>query len=462
MDEIERVLTRFEDADEEVRWKAVVEAESLHDKRVLEALLLRLHDRVPAVRTRAAQALRSRRDDRVPEAIRPLLMDVHPEVRVGACQALSWYYYREVLDALLERLHDREPEVRAAAAEALHSYYSYRALQGLIAALRDDHAEVRGAAAEALSNFRRPEVVEPLIAVMENDSAVTTRLKAIETLGYVVEAREMTFWDYVFPERDGVGRLLDLMEDEDEDIAEAALEALARIGDERALKPVVGLACNWDREFVRRLPAAAALSAFHDRQVVPVLIAMLQDPEPLLRPWAARCLSDLCDPASLPVLDALANDEPDELGKTAAKAAQHIRYELSWQTLEELQGHMATGDYRERRRALQCLGEIDTPEARELILQALTDALELNDTLLFCDAAKWLANAGEARALPRLTHAAEFWTEHKVPGLVSESEDAANYLRRKLNGDAQPPYESTVDSIFSTDDSLDDEPEDEP
>ena len=460
MDEVENLLIQLNDADMDVRWKAALAADNVNDQRVVGLLLERLNDPIPAVRAKVAQSLRLKYDARIAPALLPLLADAHPEVRAAACQALGSRYYRQALEALLDRLGDVEAEVRAAAADALGRYYSRRAVNALRVALHDEDAEVRCEVVGALTALQQPEAVEPLLKLAQEDTDQAVRLKAIEGLGYLVRPHDLSIREAFFPEYDPVVQLLKLVDDDEDEIAREAIEALSNIGDERAVNPLVALLCDWDAEFGRRLWATSALGHLHDFRVTPILIAALSDPHPLLRPSAVRALAHLGDPAALPALDRLAEDA-DELGKTAAKAAAGIRYELSWDDFDRVVEYLTHGEYQERERALQYLSELDEPRARDLILKALEDALEQNDVILFCKAATILANAGDARALPLLARGAEFWGEKKFVGAVQEAEAAAHYLRGKLNGEELESYESVVCEDEDAEYELDDEDEDD-
>ena len=137
--------------------------------------------------------------------------------------------------------------------------------------------------------------------------------------------------------------------------------------------------------------------------------------------------------------------EPDQLSEAAAKAAAQIRYELSWQEFDRVVDFLHYGDWQEQKRALEALSTWDDPRAIDLILDMLSRAMEPEQLLTFAHAAKIVANLGEARALPLLAAAAEFWTSKNLPGMVEDAEDAADYIRRKLNGEDLEPYVSITD-----------------
>jgi len=449
MDEIEQLLVKLTDADLNVRWKAVAAAEDHRfDKRVLEALFERLTDPAPEVRARTARLMAWTYDTHMGEKLAPLLIDRVPEVRVAAAEGLRGRYYRAALDALLDRLQDVDPEVRTAAAHTLYSYPSYRVVRALVRALSDDSLEVRKMAARSLTSLDHYDAIQPLLRMAmdpEEDSEV--RQQAIESLGYLAHKENVKFIDIIDDERNVVGRLIDLIENEaeDVDVCCAAIEALEQLGDERAVVPLVALLCDWYADFGMRLKAVGALGNLKDFRATPILIAALQDPQPLTRPFAARALGHLCDPAALPALDRLVDGERDELGEAAAKAAAQIRYELAWQEFDRVVDFLHFGDWQEQKRALEALSTWDDPRAMDLILDMLSRAVDPEQLLTFAHAAKIVANLGEARALPLLAAAAEFWTSKNLPGMVEDAEEAADYIRRKLNGEELEPFISITD-----------------
>ncbi|HTP08256.1 MAG TPA: HEAT repeat domain-containing protein [Anaerolineae bacterium] len=449
MDEIDELLVKLTDVDMNVRWKAVVNAEPhRYNKRVLDALLDRVADPEPDVRAQAARLMHWLYDERIPQTLIPLLTDRSPEVRAAAAEGLRGRYYRDALDALLARLHDIDPEVREAAAGTLYSYFSYRTVRALIWALDDESPQVRKRAAQSLLELDHYDAIQPLLRMAlnsEEDSEV--RQQAVESLGYLAHKDNVKFIDIIDDERNVVEQLIDLVEDEEEDleVRRVAIEALERLGDEHAVVPLVALLCDWYADFGLRLGAVGALGNLKDFRVTPILIAALQDPEPLLRPWAASALGDLGDPAALPALDQLAQDEADKLGEAATKAAAQIRYELSWQEFDRVAEYARSEDWTEQKRALETLADWDDPRAIDVILDTLAASVQPDQLLRFVHAAKILANKGEARALPILAQAAEFWTSRNLPGMIEEAEDVADYIRRKLNGEELEPYIAVTD-----------------
>jgi hypothetical protein len=121
--------------------------------------------------------------------------------------------------------------------------------------------------------------------------------------------------------------------------------------------------------------------------------------------------------------------------------------------------YLAEGDHDERRRALHYLKRYDEPRAQVLIIQTLGDAVDQNDPVLFATAAVIVANRGEARALSMLARGAEYWQAQHLEGTAYEAEQAAHYIRRKLQGVELEPYRSVVFEEPDAGHGLDDEEE---
>ncbi len=475
-EETAELLARFYDADIDTRWHATEALRHVWGEWVVDVLLERLHDPEPALRAKAAQVLARRWDARIVPELLSLLNDLDVEVQVAAIESLSGQVERRILGALLVCLDDAAPEVRAAAAQGLWPYRTQRAIDGLLARLRDVDAQVRKAALKALMEQSDPRTLAPVIAVMENeDEEDEVREQAIEALGYIAQGHTFDFWDFVYPERDAVEHLLDMIDTRlgtyntatgqiyraNEEFSRLAIEALARIGDQRAVEPLVALLCDWHAEFGLRLWSLGALGELKDFRVTPILIATLRDPQPLIRPFAAHALQDLCDPSALPELDRLAQDEPDRLSEAAAKAAAHIRYEVSWLDFDNLLNYLNSPDEAERRRAVAALSQSAEPRAMDALLNRLPAEHDVPDAILvLCDIATVVANAGEARALPLLAAAAEYWAARDIKELPEILTEAADFIQRKLKGEDVGRYINPLDDeadAIEFDDELDED-----
>ena len=73
-----------------------------------------------------------------------------------------------------------------------------------------------------------------------------------------------------------VDRLIDQLHSDDADARKAAVAALGRIGDAKAVEPLIALL---DEDDALRVPAASALARLGDRRAFEPLIGLIGDPD---------------------------------------------------------------------------------------------------------------------------------------------------------------------------------------
>ena len=169
------------------------------------------------------------------------------------------------LDRLIRDLRSSDDRVRWDAAQALGESGDARAVEPLIRALKDDYDEVRSISAKGLKNLKDARAVEPLIRLLagfkcgEGDAP----WDAAEALGEIGGARAVEALIHAFKRFKGTNVSL-----------KAAL-ALARMGDAKALKTLIGALRDKD-EWTRKY-AAQALGESGDARAVEPLIEALKD-----------------------------------------------------------------------------------------------------------------------------------------------------------------------------------------
>ena len=304
--------------------------ESEAARAALPALLRRLNDEDPIGREVAAAALGELRD---PLAVEPLvarLVDnattsVYGTVREAATAALEridpvWRESeaaRAAVPALLRRLDD-EYEVRKVAAEALAELRDVRAVAPLIDRLNDNDPVIRKVAAEALERidpaWRESEAVRmavPALLRRLEDGSYDIREAATEAL----ERIDLGWWESEVA-RAAAPALLRRLNDEDLFEQNAAAETLGKLGDVRAIAPLIEK-LN-DRSSTVRRAAAAALERIDSswrgseaaRMAVPALLRRLSDDDESVRWVAAEALGELGDARAVaPLIDRLNDDD---------------------------------------------------------------------------------------------------------------------------------------------------------
>lgn len=209
--------------------------------------------------------------------------------------------YRDVVAGLAQREKALlEPE--------LHQLRTLRDFEALEALLEEQARGHTARPAWLLDTYDRLGLVEKYIDRLRTAREWRERAFAAELLGRVGNAK-------------AVPALLETIQatrTEDADVREIALRAIARIGDPRAVEPLVGAlkqAENW------LAPRIADILVRHGDAVVEPMLAFLRDPtRHPARAWAANILGELKVERAFPVLIAGLKDMDDEVRAKAAGA----------------------------------------------------------------------------------------------------------------------------------------------
>ena len=253
-----------------------------------ESLLALIGHRDSAIRQAVIAALNSIGHPEMPVRMVALLDAADPIVRESAVKVAGYFGYPQCVDGVLARVADPADGVRRAAAEHLPYFDDPRAAAAIVQLLRDDRVpRVRAAAAaalarvpeaqarpaleqalgdadawvryfalRALSTWRRPETAALAIDRLRHDPAGQVRLAAIEALGRLNAAEAIPI-------------VLPLASADDQDVARAAIRALAGVGGgdaTNALEDLLRAPEPW-----RRLAAVAAFAAHGGDRCAPAL-----------------------------------------------------------------------------------------------------------------------------------------------------------------------------------------------
>jgi HEAT repeat protein len=251
------------------------------------------------------------------------------------------------------RLESASVEERLRVVRELARMENPRTIEHLLTALSDGSSVVVTVASKTLARLGQPAVV-PLHWILKSDHEGARRA-AIRTLGAI--------WQ--FPEIVELG-------DENAEIREAAAEMIGRLGDLRAVEPLVTALHDSDTE-VRRI-AAEALGNLGDSRAVEPLLAVLKysyaeyPADSALKRSIAMALRRLGASSEDPLLIAL-----QDIDETVRRRAMLALGQM-WQ-IPEVVG-LADGGAEVRRRAAVSLADLGDGRVVEPLLAALRDGDE--------------------------------------------------------------------------------------
>lgn len=249
------------------------------------------------VRSEAAKLMGPLGDSRMLSALVILLRDDVAGVRENAALALGKLGDPVAIDWLLARLADDNRTVASAAAYALVQIGDERAIVGLLRRLQNENQEhIRGTIVEALARSEDQRVAEFALVNLANRAI---REEAVEILVGLGASRS-------------VPGLLSRLEDEaeNEDVRRAALNALARIRDEKALEGILSLLEDSDPRF--RSAPIEALAIIDDERALKAILSLLGDRNPGVRVAVVQALARIGGERALAgTVSRLADRDPD-------------------------------------------------------------------------------------------------------------------------------------------------------
>ncbi len=341
---------------------------------------------------------------------------------------------------LAASLSDRDAEVRLAAVESLARIKDAVALPPLLAALRDPEPTVREAGALSLRRFGDKRTI-PYLKPLLNDPVLAVRAAAarcLQQLGWEpAETREhirvlVALGEYHHAAALGEAAfddLLDALRDKSHFTRRFALEALARVQDDRVADVLTE--CLTDPDVQVRVAAAEELANYQGDEYVVALSQALSDPEPLLRSAAASSLSRMGNATCVPFLMDRLEDEHWSVRKASVDALGQMGCP---EALEKLSRVLKDPDHDVREAAVIAMGRIGDQGAVEHLVGALADATSsvrsAAAAVLNVLDPEWQSSEGAQRAmavLQPLTQAREYWVRH-----------AASSVLARMRGGARP------------------------
>ncbi len=446
---VPEVMTWLAGADKDLQQAAAEILGELGDARAVPALVRSISDQDPLVRVRVVTALGRIGGDKVVVPLVNRLDDEKAEVRQAAVEQLMNVGDRRAVIPLVGLFNDASLDVRHAAVLAVGRLGDRAALPALMRLLRDPNEQMKIDAVTALGNLEAHEATDTLIGLL-NSGRDDLRAKVAFALGQIARS----------PRSGSSGReaLEALVEGTaNGQLRTAAREALSAAGkvavpvliahlegkldgdpatavlllrDLEDPRATTVLVAELDRGRLSRELVLEALGRLGDsRALVPVL-GLLGDKDPAVRLAAMRALRPLLGKGSR-AADVLGDmlDDPDlEIRVLAAEYLGVMEAEVAVPRLIQL---ASRGDeIRLRGAAIAALGEIGSPKATSALLKILREG----PAALQMAAANSLIYVQDTRAVGPLIELVE-----KAPATVRMTAVRAlgGVLRDRENGEAR-------------------------
>lgn len=274
------------------------------------------------------------------------------------------------VDPLIKALKDDNPQVRSLAAQDLGIIGDKKATNSLIKALKDPVSEVRMNAAFSLGQLQAVEAVEPLIELLKDENGEVIRYTVI-ALGMLKDPRateplcEVLKLDDASISYDGDS---DMRYTGNSNIRSEAVFALGETGDPRAVDTLLDLLA--DKEVGSS--AASSLGRIKGEYVFGKLIKLLDSKNPTTRTNAVAVYEYIQDPAAVPILVRMLNDQVPEVRIGAAYSLGHFNEsEEIAQTEQPLINALGDSKVEVQAAAAGSLGRIESKKAIPLLAELI-------------------------------------------------------------------------------------------
>ncbi len=361
----------------------------------IDILIVQLRDGRATTRSEAARTLAEYPSALAKNDLIKCSRDPNDNVRYWATWALAQLGTEEALDIVANQLEDADAGVRMIAAKALAHHPHGRAAIHLLRVLDDSSDNVAYWASSALATLG-DKVLPRLLTMLgsptwhKRSAAARTIIRlGREALGGVRKTlksgnKDAQYWSlYILGElrqreaaadlvpflaspepelvvraaislgqlgcRDTIPRLVGLLGHRDESVRLAAIEALANFGD-YSVKVLTDLLAS--NSHMMKVSATASLAMVGDTALKHIF-EKLRHESTDLRFWAIRALERFDNPAIIPVLVSLLDDDEFDIQLAAATALKN--YEMSQQTAIGLISRLSSPNWRVRRALAESL-----------------------------------------------------------------------------------------------------------
>jgi HEAT repeat protein len=289
---------------------------------------------------------------------------------IGLLTVLAWFIYTTYLDRVERRLAARKSLYRELVSElatrdrallepTIHQMKTLYDLDALEAVLEEQARSVTGRPDWLLEVYDELGLVDKYIDKLRTARKWRDRAFAAELLGRVGSAK-------------AVPALLETVQatrTEDSDVREIALRALARIGDPRAVEPLIAALSSADAWLTARI--ADILTRHGDAAVDPLITLLAGPSRHPARAWAANVLGEVRAQRAFPALVRGLSDPDDEVRGKAATALGRLG---DRRAIHHLLEHLLTDPAPfVRVRIAGTLGQFGGPEVIDRLVHSLRD-----------------------------------------------------------------------------------------
>ena len=261
-----------------------------------------------------------------------------PVVKMHLINVISQFDRDDVQRALQEQLEDESKLVRRAALGGLAQLDGTVNIESICALLKDPDVDVINSAIDALVKLKRPNTVNYLIPALKDESEFSRRaavevlngIGTTEDIKHLLEAVADEDWWVQARASDALGRIggervvdavLELIKDKNEDIRRTAIEILNTCNDPRTLDLLIQATADEDWWVSER--AADALAELGDIKAVPALLKML-DRQGKSSPTALRAIGKLGDKQVLKRILPFVKSEDKDVKASAIEAVSRL------------------------------------------------------------------------------------------------------------------------------------------
>ena len=276
---IPELTSRIEGKDSGARMQIINILSRFNRADVSAAIQTQLRDPNKMIRQAAISALAKMDGPINVGPICQLLRDPDLEVANRAIDVIVRAKDPETMKYLMEVLKDENEYARRAAVEVLNHLGTAKDIKHLLQVIKDDDWWVRTRAADALGRIGGPRVVDAVIELVRDEDE-DVRRAAIEILNQTKDERAVNF-------------LIEATRDKDWWVSERAVDALAEIGSKKALPTLLELLNSNNTRSLPTI--ARALGKIGDARVIEPMLRLLERPEKEIKIEAINALARLAD-----------------------------------------------------------------------------------------------------------------------------------------------------------------------